>query len=71
MKFAIMGSITLNFIVALFASELDRSFPIAEAIIIYSLYYFNQLNEHLLKKTSELPEEASIMDRIRTLDNIK
>lgn len=64
MKFAIMGSIVLNFVVGLCASSLHSSFPIAEAIIIYSLNYFNQLNVHLLKNPSELPEDVSILQRI-------
>ena len=61
MKFAIMGSIVINFVVALCTSSLDSSFPIAEAIIIYSIYYFNQLNEQLLKSPNELPEDVSIV----------
>ncbi|CAD8113658.1 unnamed protein product [Paramecium primaurelia] len=71
MKFAIMGSITLNFIVGLCASSLDSSFPIAEAIIIYSIYYFNQLNEHLLKNPNELPEDVSIVQRIQIINKIQ
>lgn len=45
MKFAIMGSLALNFIVGLSNKNLDRAFPISEIIIIYALYYFNQLND--------------------------
>ncbi|CAK84259.1 unnamed protein product (macronuclear) [Paramecium tetraurelia] len=71
MKFAIMGSITLNFVVGLCASSLDSSFPVAEAIIIYSIYYFNQLNEHLLKNSSELPEDVSIVGRIQIINKIQ
>lgn len=41
MKFVIMGSIVLNFIVSLCFGYVDGSFSIAEGIIIYSLYYFN------------------------------
>lgn len=41
MKFSIMGSLILNLIVALYSSELSAMFPIAETIIIYSIYYFN------------------------------
>ncbi|CAD8169602.1 unnamed protein product [Paramecium octaurelia] len=71
MKLAIMGSITINFIVGLCASSLDSSFPVAEAIIIYSIYYFNQLNEQLLKNPSELPEDVSIVERIQIINKIQ
>ncbi|CAD8127750.1 unnamed protein product [Paramecium sonneborni] len=71
MKFAIMGSIILNFIVGLCASQLDSSFPVAEAIIIYSIYYFNQLNEHLLKNPNDLPEDLSIVERIQIINKIQ
>ncbi|CAD8114416.1 unnamed protein product [Paramecium primaurelia] len=71
MKFAIMGSLALNFIVGLSNKNLDRAFPISEIIIIYALYYFNQLNDQLLKQTHELPEELSIVERIQQLTLIR
>lgn len=40
MKFSIMGSIVLNLFVALLVGELAGVIPVAEAIIIYALYYF-------------------------------
>ncbi|CAD8114376.1 unnamed protein product [Paramecium primaurelia] len=70
MKFAIIGSIILNFIVGLCSSSLDSSFPITEAIIIYSIYYFNQLNQNLLKNPNELPEDVSILQRIEIINKI-
>lgn len=65
-----MGSIVLNFVVALCCGYVDSPFIIAEAIIIYSLYYFNQLNESLLNK-NELPEDISFMERIKIINKIK
>ncbi|CAD8210081.1 unnamed protein product [Paramecium pentaurelia] len=71
MKFTIMGSLALNFIVGLSNKHLDRAFPISEIIIIYALYYFNQLNVQLLKQSHELPEELSIFERIQKLKLIR
>ncbi|CAD8121200.1 unnamed protein product [Paramecium sonneborni] len=71
MKFTIMGSLVLNFILGLSNRYLDNGFPISEIIIIYVLYYFNQLNEQLLKQNHELPEELSIFERIKQLTLIR
>ncbi|CAD8169570.1 unnamed protein product [Paramecium octaurelia] len=71
MKFTIMGSLGLNFILALSNSHLNSAFPISEIIVIYALYYFNQLNDQLLKQTHELPEELSIFERLRKLALIR
>ncbi|CAK84276.1 unnamed protein product (macronuclear) [Paramecium tetraurelia] len=66
MKFTIIGSLGLNFILALLNTQFNTAFIIC-GIIIYAFYYFNQLNNQLLKQTHELPEELSIFERIRKL----
>ncbi|CAK68499.1 unnamed protein product (macronuclear) [Paramecium tetraurelia] len=69
-KWTVIGFVSLNACVALSGFELDRSFAIAQAIILYSLYYFNQLNATLLKLPHELPEEESILDKIQNIRKI-
>ncbi|CAD8127770.1 unnamed protein product [Paramecium sonneborni] len=63
MKFTIMESFILNFILGLSNRYLDDGFAISEFIIIY----FNQLNQQLLKQTHEVPEELSLIDKIKQL----
>ncbi|CAD8211237.1 unnamed protein product [Paramecium octaurelia] len=69
-KWTVIGFVSFNACIGFSGFELDRSFSIAQAIILYSLYYFNQLNATLLKLPHELPEEESILDKISKFKKI-